>query len=333
MAKRDKLTHRQKRQVARKQREKLSKQNLIDHLGDLSEPRQGLLMSRYGEQADIFDLDEKQKYRCYLRQNLGAPVTGDRVVFRVDQNQQGVVEVIHERESMLQRPAQHQGLKPVVANIDLVFVVIAPLPDFSATLLDRYLVALNNANIKVCIVANKWDLAVEIESQQVDSQLKTYEQLGYPVIRISTKSGLGMEQLVDSMHGHRSILVGQSGVGKSSIINQIFPEQQSLVNEVSENSRLGQHTTTASQLYLFKEHEGFVIDSPGIREFGLWHMDYQTVAEGFIDFAEYLGTCKFRDCKHLNEPGCEIIAAVKNNKIHQQRWQSYCKIIQDSSDI
>lgn len=327
MAKRDKLTHRQKRQVARKQREKLGNQTNIDELGDLSEPRQGLLVSRYGEQADIFDLQEKSKYRCYLRQNLGAPVTGDRVMFRVDQNRQGVVEVIHPRESLLERPAQHQGLKPVVANIDLVFVVIAPLPDFSATLLDRYLVALQNAGISVQIIANKWDLELEVERQQIESHLKPYHNLHYPIIHFSAKSGLGLQRLISIMDGKRSILVGQSGVGKSSIINQLFPHQESLVNKVSENSRLGQHTTTASQLFMFEQSNGFIIDSPGIREFGLWHMDSQTVANGFIEFEAYIGTCKFRDCKHLNEPGCEIIAAVNANKISPQRWQSYCKII------
>jgi len=132
----------------------------------------------------------------------------------------------------------------------------------------------------------------------------------------------------------KSILVGQSGVGKSSIINQLFPNQNMLVNVVSENSRLGQHTTTASKLFLFDSEEldkpnGFIIDSPGIREFGLWHMDQKTIADGFIEFSNYIGSCKFRDCQHVNEPGCEIIKAVGEDKIHKQRWSNYCKIISE----
>ena len=327
MAKRDKLTQRQKRQVAKTQKQRLNASQRLDQLGELSSPLEGLLVSRYGEQADVIDLANQQKYRCYLRQNLGAPVPGDRVIFRLDPNEHGVVELIHDRSSVLQRPAQHQGLKPVVANINKVFVVIAPLPDFSATLLDRYLVAIRDAEIPVHILANKWDLSQEIERQTIDSQLSIYQALGYPVTRVSTKTDDGINKIIEVAQQHRGILVGQSGVGKSSIINRLFPHQTTLVNEVSENSRLGQHTTTASQLFLFEGQPGFIIDSPGIREFGLWHMDSHTVAAGFIEFDPYIGGCKFRDCKHLNEPGCAIIQAVKQGLIHQQRWQNYCKII------
>jgi len=163
LAKRDKLTQRQKRQVAAQQRQRLKKEKKIPQLSDLSLPKEGLLVSRYGEQADIIDLIEHKKYRCYLRQNLGAPVPGDRVTFRLDVNEQGVVEAIEERTSVLQRPAQHKGVKPVVANISKIFVVTAPLPDFSASLLDRYLVAVTDANIEVVLVVNKWDLDSEIE--------------------------------------------------------------------------------------------------------------------------------------------------------------------------
>lgn len=331
MAKRDKLTQRQKRQVARTQKKRLEKHSLPQELGELSSPIEGLLVSRYGEQADVLDLSNHQKHRCYLRQNLGAPVPGDKVIFRLDPNEQGVVETIHERHSVLQRPSPHQGLKPVVANIDKVFVVVAPLPDFSSLLLDRYLVAIRDAGIPVHILANKWDLSEEIASQSIEAQLKLYQKLGYPVTRISTKQNIGLEELRDSAKHISSVLVGQSGVGKSSIINQLFPQQHSKVDIVSENSRLGQHTTTASQLFLFDTaesiHEGFIIDSPGIRDFGLWHMDSHTVADGFIEFDPFIGACKFRDCKHVDEPGCAIIQAVDNNEISRSRWSSYCKII------
>ncbi|WP_168204164.1 small ribosomal subunit biogenesis GTPase RsgA [Aliikangiella coralliicola] len=327
MAKRDKLTHRQKRQVAQKQRQRLQNEHKIPSMSELSDSKNGLIVSRYGEQADVIELQSKQKYRCYLRQNLGAPVAGDKVKFRLDPSNQGVVEAIYDRTSILNRPSPHQGLKPVVANINLVLVVTAPLPDFSASLLDRYLVALRDANIETVIIANKWDLEKEIVQQDIESQLKIYEALGYPVIKISTKKESELTPIADLIRDKHCILVGQSGVGKSSIINQLFPGQNSLVNEVSENSRLGQHTTTASQLFLFETSDGFIIDSPGIREFGLWHMEPNTIANGFIEFEPYIGSCKFRDCKHVNEPGCNIIAAVKKGAITQQRWQNYCKII------
>lgn len=327
MAKRDKLTQRQKRQVAQKQSQRLRVEKQIPQLSELTAPKEGLLVARYGEQADIVDLSERQKYRCYLRQNLGSPVPGDLVKYRLANNGQGVVEAIHERRSVLQRPAQHQGVKPVVANIDRIFVVTAPLPDFSATLLDRYLVAVTDADIEVYIIANKWDLKDEIEKQHIQAQLDIYRSLGYPVISMSTQAGSDISQLTSAIANKKSILVGQSGVGKSSIINRLFPEQTQQVKQISENSRLGQHTTTNSQLFQLPDNDGFIIDSPGIREFGLWHMDWQTIAAGFVEFTDYLGSCKFRDCQHINEPGCQIIAAVDAGKITQQRWQNYCKII------
>ena len=332
MAKRDKLTQKQKRQIAHKQNQRLKNKPSVPQLNDLSPPTTGLLISRFGEQADVLDLQTRQKHRCYLRQNLGAPVPGDNVIFRLASNDQGIVEAIEKRTSELCRPSAHQGLKPVVANISQVFVVVAPLPDFSSVVLDRYLVAINDANIDVIIIANKWDLVDEIKTQQIESQLAQYSQLDYPIIRLSALTAEGVAQLQLQAQAQRSILVGQSGVGKSSIINQLFPEQLSRVNQISENSRLGQHTTTASQLFLFDDSDGFIIDSPGIREFGLWHMDTQTIAQGFVEFQDYIGSCRFRDCKHLNEPGCRIIEAVEASKISKARWRNYCKIVSQPED-
>ncbi|MET1256628.1 small ribosomal subunit biogenesis GTPase RsgA [Aliikangiella maris] len=343
MAKRDKLTQRQKRQVAHKQRQRIQQQTapLAEHqLGQLSESLEGLVISRFGEQADIMNLCDQKVFRCYLRQNLGSIVSGDKVVFRLAENEQGIVEARHSRDSVFERPSAHQGLKAVVANINQVFIVAAPLPDFSAALLDRYLVAIEDANnqcdipLKIIILLNKWDLQSEIIDQSIEEQLTIYRQLDYPIIKVSTKTGLGIDLLKQHAVHQQSILVGQSGVGKSSIINHLFPQQESLVNQVSQNSRLGQHTTTTSQLFLVKEMtttensvDGFIIDSPGIREFGLWHMDSHKVAAGFKEFLPFIGACKFRDCQHINEPGCAILQAVDTKQIALQRWQNYCKIV------
>lgn len=333
MAKRDKLTQRQKRQIAQTQQRKKSAEAALSQLGQLGEQKAGLMVSRYGEQADVLELSGGKVYRCFLRQNLGAPVPGDRVHFRLDNNCHGVIESLKERTSVLQRPSPHQGLKPVVANINKVLVLVAPLPDFSAILLDRYLIAIENAGIDISIVANKWDLESEIEEQSIEQQLSIYQQLNYPILKVSTKKDLGKEALKKTIWGHSSILVGQSGVGKSSIINWLFPDQSLVTKEISDNSRLGQHTTTASQLFCLSENsitDGFIIDSPGIREFGLWHLDVQQIASGFCEFAPYLGSCKYRDCQHINEPGCEIVKAVKSGKILQQRWMNYQKILNNN---
>ena len=333
MAKRDKLTQKQKRQIAKTRERKTTKRKELATVGELGKHRTGLMVSRFGERADVLDLESGETYRCFLRQNLGAPVPGDRLCFRLDDNQQGVIESIDERSSLLERPSPHQGLKPVVANIDRIFVITAPLPDFSAVLLDRYLVAIENSGIEVIIVANKWDLTEEIESQNIEQQLTIYETLGYKMLKVSTQSNIDRAALQESIKNHSSILVGQSGVGKSSIINWLFPHASLNTQIISENSRLGQHTTTASQLFCLKDkqpEQGFIIDSPGIREFGLWHLSTHDIASGYREFNDYIGTCKYRDCKHLNEPGCEIIRAVKQDKISEVRWNNYKKIVSNN---
>ncbi len=334
LAKRDKLTQKQKRQIVKTRERKKKKQLDLEMLGELGDLRPGLLISRFGEQADVMELESGETHRCYLRQNLGAPVPGDRLQFRLDNNQQGVIETITERKTLLERPSFHQGLKPVVANVDRIFIIVAPLPDFSSVLLDRYIVAIEQTGIEFIIIANKCDLTDEYLAQNIDSQLAVYEKLGYRVIKVSTKQVESKSTLTEAMKNHSSILVGQSGVGKSSIINWLFPEVSLATQVISENSRLGQHTTTASQLFCLdqrKPEAGFIIDSPGIREFGLWHLSDQAIAEGYSEFSSYLGTCKFRDCKHINEPGCEIIKAVKEGRIESQRWKNYSKIIANKS--
>ena len=334
MAKRDKLTQKQKRQIQKTRQRKTNKGSDSQQLGQLGAQMKGLMVSRYGEQADVLCLDSSETYRCFLRQNLGAPVPGDTLIFRLDPNNIGIIEAIEPRQSLLQRPSPHQGLKPVVANIDRVFVLVAPLPDFSAILLDRYLVALENANIDIVIVCNKCDLHQEIKQQSIKQQLENYKILGYPLLEISSLSDLGKEQLINYSNNRQAILVGQSGVGKSSVINWLFPEQSIATQIVSENSRLGQHTTTASQLFCWSKegpNNGFIIDSPGIREFGLWHLEADQRADGYREFKPLIGGCKYRDCRHTKEPGCAIIAAVKDGTISEARWNNYKKILSNNA--
>lgn len=334
MAKRDKLTQRQKRQIIKTRHRKTSSGSNSTKLGNLGHQRKGLMVSRFGDQADVLGLDSGTTFRCFLRQNLGAPVPGDSILFRLDPNDVGIIEAIEPRRSLLQRPSPHQGLKPVVANIDRVFVLVAPLPDFSSILLDRYLIAIENSGIDIVIVCNKCDLESEMKGQKIRSQLEIYSNLNYPVIEISSVSDYGKKTLIELSQNQQSILVGQSGVGKSSVINWLFPEQSITTQSISENSRLGQHTTTASQLFCLTDNspsDGFIIDSPGIREFGLWHLEVAQIASGFREFVPFIGGCKFRDCCHINEPGCSIIAAVENKEIDELRWNNYKKILSNNT--
>ncbi|MEC8373714.1 MAG: small ribosomal subunit biogenesis GTPase RsgA, partial [Pseudomonadota bacterium] len=238
----------------------------------------------------------------------------------------GVIEIVKDRHSVLTRPDYYDGIKPIAANIDRIIVVSAILPSLSLNIIDRYLVACEDIGITPLIVLNKVELLSDDERSAVKEQLVTYEKLGYEVLFTSCKTGEGIAELNDYLNDNISVFVGQSGVGKSSLINQVLPDADELTGEISDNSGLGQHTTTAAKL-LHLPAGGDLIDSPGVREFGLWHIPTERITWGFIEFRDYLGGCKFRDCKHLNDPGCILREAVEEGKISKERFESYHRIL------
>ncbi|MEP1593126.1 MAG: small ribosomal subunit biogenesis GTPase RsgA, partial [Halieaceae bacterium] len=231
-----------------------------------------------------------------------------------------------DRDSELCRPDPYGKLKPVAANIDQIFIVIAPFPEPHANLIDRYLVAAENVGIEPVILLNKTDLLQTDQAlqQRMDTLLEIYPTLEYRVLRAS-KLG-AMEELHDALKGRTSVFVGQSGVGKSSLVNTLLPDADLRVGALSESTQKGIHTTTTAQLFHLPTG-GTLIDSPGIREFGLWHMSKEQVEQGFREFQPYLGTCKFRDCQHEHEPGCAILEAAETGNVAEHRLDSYRRIV------
>ncbi len=228
------------------------------------------------------------------------------------------------------RHIRYEGLKPIAANLDRVFVITSPEPAFSSRILDRYLVAIELAKIEVVIVLNKTDRLEDYP--ELENSLQIYIDMGYPVLLVSALNQDGFEHFKDALASNTSVLVGQSGVGKSSLVNALLPGVDTSVSALSENSGLGTHTTTVSKLYHLPSG-GRLIDSPGIREFTLGHIDKSELSFGFRDFSPFLGQCKFRDCKHISEPGCAIISAVASKLIHPQRYESYLKLFEDTDEI
>lgn len=333
MTKKKHLTQRQQQRIADNASKKLrtAKTKGIDSVDDASfaaaEP--GLVLSRFGQHADVEDSDGNIT-RCNMRRSVASLVTGDKVVWRRALQQtgsiDGVIDAVEERHSVLLRPDFYDGLKPVAANIDLMIIVSAILPALSLNIIDRYLVAAEMTGIKPLLVINKVDLLSETEQQELAQQLALYRQLGYDFLLVSAKSGAGMAALLDYLHSGTSIFVGQSGVGKSSLMNSLMPGLEAQTQEVSANSGLGQHTTTVSRLYHLADG-GDLIDSPGIREFALWHLSAEEVTRGFTEFTPWLGRCKFRDCKHISDPGCAIQHAVETGEVSRERYDSYLKIL------
>lgn len=333
MAKRQKLNKGQQRRVRANQKKRLQQDTIewqSDQLGPL---QQGRVVSRYGQHADVLTEDQKC-VRTHIRRNIESLVCGDVVGWRPatveQQGMQGVIEVVHERESLLSRPDYYDGLKPVAANIEQIFVVSSLLPAFSSQIIDRYIVACEDIGIEPILVVNKIDLMDELSAEQqqlIDDCLAVYQNIGYQVIKVSSQSGAGLAQLQQALKDHTSAFVGQSGVGKSSLINQILPEVEAPTQIVSENSGLGQHTTTVATWYPLPQG-GAVIDSPGVREFALWHLAEERVAWCYVDFREYLGHCKFRDCKHRDDPGCALQQAVAAKELPAWRLDNYHRIIE-----
>ena len=282
--------------------------------GDLGPEQTGLIIAHFGVQIEVEALDGElagQVFRCHLRANLPTMVTGDQVVWRAGNQGIGVIVAQLPRSTELCRPDTRGQLKPVAAN---------------ANLIDRYLVAAEHAGIRPLLLLNKADLIDEQNAVALNAMLAVYRQLGYPLLEVSAHQGDGMEQLQQQLDGHVSVFVGQSGVGKSSLVNSLLPEVDTRVGPLSELTGKGTHTTTTARLFHFPRG-GELIDSPGIREFGLVHVSRDDVEAGFIEFGELIGQCRFRDCKHDREPGCALLKALEEGRVHPQRMASYRHIL------
>ncbi len=322
-----KLNRRQTWRAEKIQQERLDRakkrEDKVDH-GSLGDAQSGRVISHFGVQLDV-EAGDGEIHRCRMRQNLPSLVTGDNVLWRADEDHGGgIIEALEERISVLSRPDRHGQLKLVASNIDQIILVIAPLPTPSNLLIDRYLVAAEATGIPVWILMNKTDLPEAAASME---QVSIYKEIGYEVHSCSTHVENGLDQLKQMLIGKNSVFVGQSGVGKSSLVNSLLPGVEIRVNTISTNSKLGQHTTTTARLYHIEEG-GEIIDSPGIRDFGIWHIEPEAVPDGYKEFGPFLGACRFRNCSHQHEPGCALLAALEAGEISAERLKNCLSLME-----
>jgi ribosome biogenesis GTPase / thiamine phosphate phosphatase len=263
-------------------------------------------------------------------QHVDPVAIGDRVRYVEAGEARGMIIEILPRESKLSRPAPVPGQRVfeqvIVSNADLILPIFAaanPTPKWG--LLDRYLVSAEAAEIRVLIVVNKLDLAWKNPS--FDEEIEIYRRIGYPVLLVSAATGEGVEQLKRALQGKQSVMVGKSGVGKTSLLNAIQPGLGQQVREVSKGELgKGRHTTTHFEMFEL-DFGGALVDTPGIREFGLWNIKADELTYLFPEMADYVGQCKFgMSCQHDREPGCAIRKAVMAEAISPYRYQSYMNL-------
>ncbi len=288
----------------------------------------GLVIANFGNHIAVENA-QGDIHCCVARKKAGSVICGDRVKWSLQNEGLGAIFDVLPRTSVLSRPDRREKLKPVCANVSQL-VVVNTVPSSgempNTRLLDQYLVAAELSGIEPVIVMNKADLADSNRLAGLMAHLTRYSDIGYPIVFTSTVTHTGLSQLCDRLYHKRSVLTGESGVGKSSLINILIPDLDIRIGAISSASGKGRHTTTTTTLYHLA-CGGEIIDSPGVREFGLWHIAVPELEDGFKEFREYKGRCKYRNCRHIGENGCAIAIAVEEGVIDQDRLSSYRTIM------
>lgn len=332
MAKRQ-LSTQQRRRIRALQQQRVERatkraEHQVDKLtaSGLGAEQPGRVVVNYGTVL-IIESEDGTTHRCTARRNLGTIVCGDRVIWQAGGDGEGVVTARLPREGCLERPDPRGEPRPVAANLDRLVIVVAAAPDFSESMIDRYLIAAEQTGIPADLLLNKIDLFDDETRAAADARLAGYADIGYPLFHASTETAHGLDELRAELSGHTSLLVGQSGVGKSSLINALNPGRDIRVGALSAASGLGTHTTTATILYHLDDG-GHLVDSPGVWEFAPQVSARDELERGFREFQPHLGSCRFSDCRHLVEPGCAIVAAVAAGDIAPRRLASYRALLE-----
>ncbi len=291
--------------------------------------RQGLVLAHYGR-ASLVESDDGTLVRCATRRNLPRTVSGDRVQWHSTGSREGIIGAVLPRRTSLCRPDAQGRNRTVAANIDQIIVVIASRPSFEYDMLDRYLVAAELIGAQPLILVNKADLLDGESRARLKERLAVYPQIGYPLVFTSNRRPDGLKALHGHLRDHTSVLVGQSGVGKSSLVQALLPDADIRTGSLSQVTGLGRHTTTVAMLY-HVPGGGDLIDSPGVRDFFLGKVAPEELQKGFREFAPFLGQCRFHNCRHLSEPGCALHKSARDGIINQRRFDNYRTMLEAMS--
>lgn len=291
----------------------------------------GLWYEVRGEDGVTYDCRLRGKFRIKGIKNTNPAVVGDHVAFALEKDGVGYISDIEKRKNYIDRKSTKLSKIShiIAANIDVAFLVITVSePRTSLGFIDRFLVAAEGFRIPTCIVINKMDLYNDEELALVEEYTNLYTSIGYEVIHTSVLEGRGMDELASRMKDRVSLLSGHSGVGKSAIVSQIQPGLQVKIGEISKVHNKGKHTTTFAQMFPL-DMGGYIIDTPGIKEFGLIQYSKEEVRDYFPEIRAFNNCCKFANCLHLHEPACQVVEAVERGEIPLSRYQNYLAILAD----
>ena len=283
-----------------------------------TQTQQGLITAAFGRHY-LVELNDGEILECVPRGKKSEVACGDRVEIQRSSADQGVIESILPRSALLYRSDAYRQ-KIIAANVTQIICVVAVEPSFNDELLARCLIAAHDQQLESIIVLNKCDLPADAAR----ATLAPYRAIGYRVIELSALQNSA--PLLPLLQGHTSVLVGQSGMGKSTLINGLLPDAKAATREISTVLDSGKHTTTHARLYHLNANS-HLIDCPGVQMFGLHHLSLGEIEAGFIEFASYLGKCRFHNCSHTHEPNCALLNAVEAGKIDARRM----KLFQDIS--
>lgn len=293
--------------------------------------------SVYGVRATdgrVVDCRVKGNFRLKGIRSTNPVAVGDHVKFDVRSDGTAYIVEILERKNYIVRKASNLSKQShiLAANLDLCFLVVTiNHPATATTFIDRFLAAAEAYRVPTVLVFNKTDLYNEAEREELEYLTALYESIGYSCMRTSATDGSGIEQLREAMRGKVSLLAGNSGVGKSSIVNAIAPEIAARVGEISKTHDTGMHTTTYTEMFEFMPGS-YLVDTPGVKGFGTFDMEAEEISHYFVEFFSLSRDCRYSNCTHTHEPGCAVLQALEKGEIAPSRYQSYLSMLEDKDE-